>query len=220
MSTGSPPTVFLFIGIIVLALSVIALAVWVSVLSSRIKKLSDRIMYDANAPRHPQTGQMTSAPRGIPEQQAAMTQQFDPVGGYPQYSAHMTPMNPREAMQPTATSRPYDTMMGAQPGLQNIQGGQTVRSIQPAVSRVHAGAVQPMEVEDDGQAFFDGYRDRLQSDASQTGAFRREKPTIPFGADKNEASRRESYTQDAVSGEYDPDSIDFSRVAGYKNIRY
>ena len=56
-------------------------------------------------------------------------------------------------------------------------------------------------------------------DSQNTGAFGRERPSIPFGEDRSDAVRREVYTQDAVSGDFDPDSIDFSRVAGYRNLR-
>lgn len=103
-----------------------------------------------------------------------------------------------------------------QPLVQTTQ--QTVRSVQPAMNRVRTNAVQPMEQDDDGQAFFDSYR--AKSEGQQTGAFGREKPSIPFGEDRNEVIKRENYYgRDIVDTEYDPDSIDFSRVAGYRNIR-
>lgn len=87
------------------------------------------------------------------------------------------------------------------------------------MARVRTNAVQAMEQDDDGQAFFDSYRDK--SEGQQTGAFGRERPSIPFGEDRNEAIKRENYyARDVIdTTEYDPDSIDFSRVAGYRNIR-
>ncbi len=184
---NTPATAFLFIGIIVLALAVIAMAVWVASLSGRIRRLSDRLMYDATA---------QPAPR--PAMQG--TRQSPAVTG--SYLQQACP----DVTQGGAVVQPYNT------------GVQTVRSVQPAVARMHTAAVQPMEQPDDGQAFFDSYR--AQSEGHQnTGAFGRERPSIPFGEDRSDAVRREVYTQDAVSGDFDPDSIDFSRVAGYRNLR-
>lgn len=194
---NTPATAFLYIGIIVLALAVIAIVVWVAMLSNRIKRLSDRMMYDANAQPAPRSSVHAA------QQSPAVT------GPYGQQ-----PMQPMQAMQTMQSMQA--TMSG--PAVQPYpQSGQTVRSVQPAVARVHTNPVQPMQQPDDGQAFFDGYR--AQSESQQTGGFRREKPSIPFGADRAELDRRESYTRDAVDTEYDPDSIDFSRVAGYRHIR-
>lgn len=44
----------------------------------------------------------------------------------------------------------------------------------------------------------------------------RRKPKIPFGADKSIQEKRDSYKTNAVDDSYDPDSIDFSRVRGYR----
>ncbi len=183
-----PATAFLFVGMIVLALAVIAMAIWVASLSGRIRRLSDRMMYDATAQPAPRPNLQHTRPS--PASTGPYAQQpLQPSG----------PIPPSGAIQPMAT------------------GAQTVRSVQPAVARVHANAVQPMEQPDDGQSFFENYRS--QSESQQTGAFGRERPSIPFGEDRNHAARLDAYTEDAISGDFDPDSIDFSRVAGYRNIR-
>ena len=220
---NTPTTAFLFIGIIVLALAVIAIVIWVSMLSNRIKKLSDRVIYEASAQPTPRPSIQTT------QSSPAITASSGPIGSSgsmgiteaftPQPMQPMPmqdPMHPQEPMQPMPMQDPMQPQEPMQPLVSPTQ--QTVRSVQPAVARVRTNAVQPMEPQDNGEAFFESYRDK--SEGQQTGAFGRERPTIPFGEDRNEAIRRESYyTQDAVDTEYDPDSIDFSRVAGYRNIR-
>lgn len=187
MTVNTPATAFLFIGIIVLALAVIAMAIWVASLSSRVRRLSDRMAYGTTA-------------------QAAPRPQVQPTRQSPAVTGSYAPAARPDVTQPVAAVQPH------------VTGPQTVRSVQPSVAHVRTAAVQPMEQPDDGQAFFDSYR--AQSEGHQnTGAFGRERPTIPFGEDRNEAARRDVYTQDAVSGDFDPDSIDFSRVAGYRNLR-
>lgn len=203
----TPATAFLFIGIIVLALAVIAIVIWVAMLSNRIKRLSDRVIYEASAqpaPRHAapviQPSPAMTGPGEVASPSGAMgiTEAFTPQ-----------PMQPLPVQEPMLMQEPM------QPLVNPTQ--QTVRSVQPAIARVRTNAVQPMEEHDD-EAFFESYREKSEGQA--TGAFRREKPTIPFGEDRNEAMRREEYyTKDAIDTEYDPDSIDFSRVAGYRNIR-
>ena len=182
-----------------LALAVIAMAIWVASLSGRIKKLSDRMLYSASAQPAPRP----SVQGGL--QSPAATGAYAPQ-----------PMQSTGPLQPSGPIGGGTGPIGGGTGPIGA-GAQTVRSVQPAVARVRTNAVQPMEQPDDGQSFFDSYRAR--SEGQQTGAFGRERPTIPFGEDRNEAARREVYTQDAVSGDFDPDSIDFSRVAGYRNIR-
>lgn len=213
MSTS--PTIFLFIGIIVLALAVIAIVIWVAMLSNRIKRLSDRVIYEASAqpvPRHaaqpmqdPSAIIEPSGPIGTPSAMG-MTEAFTPQ-----------PMQPVQMQEPMPLCEPTPAQEPMQPLVQTAQ--QTVRSVQPAMTRVRTNAVQPVEEHDDGQAFFDSYRDK--SEGQQTGAFGRERPSIPFGEDRNEAIKRESYyARDVIdTTDYDPDSIDFSRVAGYRNIR-
>lgn len=212
-------TAFLFIGIIVLALAVIAIVVWVALLSGRIKRLSDRILYDATAQPAPRPSiQMTQPHTAV---SASATGPSAPIGnsgplGNSGAMGITEAFTPQPAVQPMHAQAPMPAQEPARPLVQ--PGQQTVRSVQPAVARVRTNAVQPMEEQDDGQSFFDSYR--AKSEAQQTGSFGREKPTIPFGEDRNEALKRESYyTKDAVDTEYDPDSIDFSRVAGYRNIR-
>lgn len=182
MNVNMPATAFLFVGIIVLALAVIAMAIWVASLSGRIRKLSDRLMYDATA---------QPAPRSSLQ--------------YTRQSPQVTGSYAQQPMQVTGPMQPM------------VSSAQTVRSVQPAVARMHTNAVQPAEQPDDGQSFFESYRDR--SESQQTGAFGRERPSIPFGEDRNHTARLDAYTEDAISGNFDPDSIDFSRVAGYRNIR-
>ena len=189
--------VFLFVGVIVLALAVIALAVWSALLSNRIKKLSDRIVYASNA--QPAPRQPSQTIQGF----AAATGSFASQDSTLQGTGQQMPV--QQDYQLTHQSEPIQLP---------YQTGPTVRSIQPAVARVRTNAIQPMEEPDD-DAFFESYRD--MSEGHQTGAFRRERPSIPFGEDKSGAIKRENYMQDAVDTEYDPDSIDFSRVAGYKN---
>lgn len=201
---NTSPTIFLFIGIIVLALAVIAIVIWVAMLSNRIKRLSDRVIYEAAAqpaPRH--------SMQPIQQSSAMM----DPSGPMGAHSMGMTEAFTPQPMQFPDAAPAREPM---QPLVQTTQ--QTVRSVQPAMNRVRTNAVQPMEEDDDGQAFFDSYR--AKSEGQQTGAFGREKPSIPFGEDRNEAIKRENYYgRDVIDTEYDPDSIDFSRVAGYRNIR-
>lgn len=213
MSTS--PTIFLFIGIIVLALAVIAIVVWVAMLSNRIKRLSDRVIYEASAQpvsRHAAQPMQDhsaivepSGPIGTPNAMG-MTEAFTPQ-----------PMQPVQMQEPMPAHESMPVQEPMQPLVQTTQ--QTVRSVQPAMARVRTNAVQPVEEQDDGQAFFDSYR--AKSEGQQTGAFGRERPSIPFGEDRNEAIKRENYyARDVIdTTDYDPDSIDFSRVAGYRNIR-
>lgn len=68
--------------------------------------------------------------------------------------------------------------------------------------------------EEGASDFFDGYR----SDAErQEKSFGRSTPLIPLGADRDVVEKRESYAEGALGGEYDLDSIDFSKVAGYRH---
>lgn len=61
--------------------------------------------------------------------------------------------------------------------------------------------------------FFETYRDRDDDGHYLRGR----RPTIPFGADKSLVDRRrDSYVGSVVDSEYDPDSIDFTRVQGYQ----
>lgn len=214
-------TIFLFIGIIVLALAVIAIVIWVAMLSNRIKRLSDRVIYEASAqpvPRHAaqmaQEAPMPIEPSGpiAPANTMGITEAFTPQPMQP-----MPMHEPMPMQEPMAMQEPIPAQEALQPLAQTTQ--QTVRSVQPAMARVRTNSVQPMEEHDDGQAFFDSYRDK--SEGQQTGAFGRERPSIPFGEDRNEAIKRESYyARDVIdTTDYDPDSIDFSRVAGYRNIR-
>lgn len=202
---NTSPTIFFFIGIIVLALAVIAIVIWVAMLSNRIKRLSDRVIYEAAA-------QPMQRPSVQPLQQSpAMSETSGPIGAAAQMG-----MTEAFAPQPMQYQEPVQMQEPMQPLVQTTQ--QTVRSVQPAMNRVRTNAVQPMEQDDGGQAFFDSYR--AKSEGQQTGAFGREKPSIPFGEDRNEVIKRENYYgRDIVDTEYDPDSIDFSRVAGYRNIR-
>lgn len=62
--------------------------------------------------------------------------------------------------------------------------------------------------------FFEGYRD---SAGRQEKSFGRNTPLIPMGADRDVIEKRESYAEGALGGEYDLDSIDFSKVAGYRH---
>lgn len=75
----------------------------------------------------------------------------------------------------------------------------------------HDGAPYEPYAED---AFFEDYR--AMHTPGNTTSFGRPTPTIPFGADKDAIKRRESYTEQAMSSSFDLDSVDFSRVAGYK----
>lgn len=62
--------------------------------------------------------------------------------------------------------------------------------------------------------FFETYRNRDDEGGYLRG---RGRPTIPFGADKSIVDRRrDSYVGSVVDSDYDPDSIDFTRVQGYK----
>lgn len=214
-------TAFLFIGIIVLALAVIAIVIWVAMLSNRIKKLSDRVIYETAAQPAPRPSAQVNQPSSIG------LGSTDPIGAgaaigvteafMPQPLPTMPRSEPMQPQEPSQMPERLPVQEPLQPIAQTAQ--QTVRSVQPAVARVRTNAVQPMEEYDDGQAFFDSYRDK--SEGQQTGAFGREKPSIPFGEDRNEVIKRESYyARDVIdTTDYDPDSIDFSRVAGYRNIR-
>ncbi len=64
--------------------------------------------------------------------------------------------------------------------------------------------------------FFETYRDRDNAENYSRG---RGKPTIPFGTDRNvQDRRRETYAENVADSEYDPDSIDFTRVKGYRHF--
>lgn len=218
---NTPATAFLFIGIIVLAVAVIALVIWVAMLSNRIKRLSDRVIYEASAQpasrastqiAHPSPAAIEPSGLIAPTNSMGVTEAFTPQPMQPLQVLEPMPMAESIQMQES-----IQVQEARQPLVQTTQ--QTVRSVQPAMARVRTNTVQPMEENDDGQAFFDSYRDK--SEGQQTGAFGRERPSIPFGEDRNEAIKRESYyARDVIdTTDYDPDSIDFSRVAGYRNIR-
>lgn len=213
-----PATAFLYIAVIVLALAVIALAVWSAMLSNRIKKLSDRMLYSASAQPAQRTASHAAVQSSVqsPAQSPASTVAFTPQAPVQPIAQAVEASAPAQAAQPTGGVQPIQSSGVISP---YVTGGHSpVRSVQPAVARVRTNAVQPMEQPDDGESFFESYRDRSEGQ-QPTGAFRRERPTIPFGEDRNEAARLEVYAEDAISGDFDPDSIDFSRVAGYRNLR-
>lgn len=64
--------------------------------------------------------------------------------------------------------------------------------------------------------FFERYKQH--EDPNSTGGFGRPKPSIPFGEDRTVPNRRDAYAESAADFDIEPDSIDFSRVAGYRNV--
>lgn len=72
--------------------------------------------------------------------------------------------------------------------------------------------MQADSYEDD--EFFETYRNRDEDSGYLRG---RGKPTIPFGVDRSIVDRRrDTYVGSVADSEYDPDSIDFTRVQGYR----
>ena len=73
--------------------------------------------------------------------------------------------------------------------------------------------------------FFAGYNTDVES--RREGHFGRRGPVIPFGKDKTSSIRVDSrparstidYAASAIDFDNDPDTVDFKRVAGYRNLK-
>lgn len=202
---------FVFIGMAVLALAVIALVIWVAVLSSRLRKLTDMTMHTTDELRIGRNEDAASA---------AQTGTIATREHEPEPSDQPSPQEQaaRAAQQQAQAKQARAKQAAAQRAQQQQQARRASAQPQQAVSvSTQQEANQGQQEDDTDTDFFDGYRD--ESYAKQTTTFGRQTPSIPFGEDRDLVERRASYTADAVSGGFDPDSIDFSRVAGYKKRR-
>lgn len=119
-----------------------------------------------------------------------------------------TNAQPTQTQQRNYAQQPQTHPNATQPFRPVAQNGYQMSSPQNAVSSSYNAA--------DDSNFFDGYNKHENPNAS--GSFGRQKPTIPFGEDKSRAQKRDSYAETAADADYDPDSIDFTRVAGYRNF--
>lgn len=238
-------SVFSIIGIIVLALAVIALAISVSGISSRLKELTDTVMleplgnqrmrmdtydemYDL-PPRRTNTsmyqpperrGETRRAPgpqRGSAPQRTSIPQR----ASAPQRTSNSQRLNaPQRAsyssgfreIQPAANyDYPASSTHEMEPySTQSYMPVQTT----PAGMQQSYGANDYINNDPYGDdEFFETYRNR----DDEGHYLRGRRPTIPFGADKSVVDRRrDSYVGSVADSEYDPDSIDFTRVQGYQ----
>lgn len=191
---GTFSTILIFVMIVVMAVSIIVLAIWVAKLSARLRMLSDTIFSGE---------QIAGAAANSPQ----LFQPSTPAPRTPQDAARMQ----------GAANTGQTPIMGGHPSGQGIQSGQPMRSMQPSGPMQPVRTAQPQAQEfDDGSGFFDRYKQH--ENPNPTGGFGRQKPTIPFGEDRTIPHKRDSYAETAADSDFDPDSIDFSRVAGYRDI--
>lgn len=192
-------TIIIFLAVtVVLAVAIIALAIWVAVLSGRMKKAIDT--------KYTEVGRSESSSATNSSQELTI-----PTGPGRVLNPPMSQANNAYAQNNMRQQVPNRRVAP-----QGYDGyGASMRTLQPS-------GPMAMDEPDYGNnrgdsAFFENYQE--QDYASQNG-FGRRKPTIPFGKAKEGPARRyDSYTESALDSDYDPDSIDFSRVEGYKNFR-
>ncbi len=188
-NTGSISAAFVFAAMAIFAVSIIALVIWVAVLSSRQRKLSDWMM-----------------------------EQSEMLNGHVEH-----PIDIRVVQSSPTPAYRYDEL--------EMTSAQPVDHVSKQLAHQPTESFRAVNVEEDDQydeddneyyeednkesgSFFDGYRDAPAQQPARS--FGRATPTIPFGADKDVIEKRESYMEDAISADFEPDSIDFSRVAGYR----
>ena len=75
----------------------------------------------------------------------------------------------------------------------------------------------PVSASPGSSGFFEGYNQDVESRSE--AHFGRRGPVIPFGEDKTIAPVKPDYSEAAIGFETDPDTVDFSRVAGYRRLR-
>lgn len=222
---GTVSTIILFVVMTVMALAVIVLAIWAAKLSSQLKQLSDVIfsgdgaMGAAGAAGSRDGAGLAAGGRRQPYQQPSMVAsspqaQASPRFGYAQQARGSEWQQPGSMGVTGAGMRPV-----GQSGMQRGAGqagaqwrGQATASA--ASSGPQGGGFNG--VPDGEMDFFERYKQH--EDPNSTGAFGRQKPSIPFGEDRTAPSRRDSYAESAADFDIEPDSIDFSRVAGYRNV--
>lgn len=233
-------SVFSIVGIIVLAIAVIALAVSVAGISSRLKELTDNVMLGPAQGRRSQMdpyndmydlpprrasyqqdrrSEMRRAPgpqRGSAPQRASMPQRVVT----PQRDANSQRLAPQRDTYSSGYHDDHQSMNYdyQQSNMHDVDPYSSQSYSQAPVSssgmRQSFGSSQDYIRNDPygDDEFFETYRDR--DDDRYRG---RGRPTIPFGADKSVVDRRrDSYVGSVADSEYDPDSIDFTRVQGYK----
>ena len=65
-------------------------------------------------------------------------------------------------------------------------------------------------------SFFQGYNQDVST--RREARFGRRGPVIPFGEDKTVVRTKRDYSETAIGFESEPDTVDFKRVAGYRNL--
>lgn len=205
---GSISMAFVFVGILILALAVIALVIWVAMLSSRLRKLTDWMMSQTEFGMSSET----SIPAARPIQPAQPMRPIQPASAQPiQASPSPHTVQPAQSTQPIQSIAQHPAQDVQRP----VQGmRQAAKHSKPAQQDTGHDKTHE-EIAETQSDFFDGYKtgDVIQS----TTSFGRATPSIPFGDSKDLIEKRKSYMKDAISADFEPDSIDFSRVAGYKH---
>lgn len=238
-------SVFSIVGIIVLALAVIALAISVAGISSRLKELTDTVMLEPIQGRRggmdPYDDMYDLPPRRTnnpsmysPQERRSETRR---APGPQRGSAPQRTVIPQRAQAPQRASvsqrlnEPQRASYSS--GYQEIQptGGYDYPASNVREDPYNSQSFAPVQanpapmaqsynssnfVQNDpygDDEFFETYRNR----DDEGHYLRGRRPTIPFGADKSVVDRRRnSYVGSVADSEYDPDSIDFTRVQGYK----
>lgn len=207
--------ILIFAVMIIMALSIIVLVIWVARLSQKLRNLSD-VIFTGDGP----AGAAAGVAMGAPTQQPSVTGRIQnamhvaqdrtvgaagPAGSTG--SAAQPAANP--AVNPAAPAQQaYRPAAPAAAGAAPVQASSSAQKF-PGQGEGLLGSP------DDGSDFFDRYK---QHENPNPAGFGRQKPSIPFGEDKTVVRKRDTYAETAVDYEYDPDSIDFSRVAGYRNL--
>lgn len=196
-------TILLFVVIAVMALVIIVLVVWVSKLSFQLKRLSDAVF--SGGIQHSQQSQQ-------------IRQGCDSRSGLDQSAQGNGVSHQRQPMDAGLKCR--ERQDGSSWANQMRQAGNPrtgwAGGVEDAASSPQGHQQQASADQDAEMDFFERYKQH--DDPNSTGGFGRRKPSIPFGQDKTIPSGWDVYAAGAADFDAEPDSIDFSRVAGYRNV--
>lgn len=220
----SSPTTLLTLGVIFLALAIVIVVVWVAYLASKINRMQLQFMQELDRTRvMMQRGPGMSVPP-----QAGM---MPPEGAMPELGSGAAAGQRAEGAAGAAGAV---GVTGAKGG-KGAKGAQNVRSVPSAKGAAirpqvgggqgRLGVMQPTGASA-AQQVIPATASKKQAAAAAAASAEADKrskpkkghkgkPVIPFGVDKRAQDRaREAYAPNAVESDYDPDSIDFSKVQG------
>lgn len=219
-------TFLLFTVMFVMALTIIVLVIWVARLASRLRKFSDSVFSakgmegwrpTTSTPAQParQTSPMVSGPI-VYQSSPAVSGQQPPIQIQPQQSPAVSGQIIAQSPATSGQMAPQPHQTRTQPQAQTpaISGRIATKG---AMKRAYQSPalIETAAQENAASDFFDRYK---QHESPNQPGFGRKKPSIPFGEDKTVTRKRDTYADTAADLDIDPDSIDFSRVIGYRDI--